>query len=764
MTKRKAGTEYTAGWYDWESRQVCFSYWKNGERMQHSFNTKWYFFLRREDAEIVACRKFDGLCDEVEEAGPYIKLFLPYYDERREVFIEWLRSKGVEPLEADVHPVDRYMFDSEIKISTNPKILYYDIETDARKGGWEDVGRHRLLSIAYAGRGEKVRCLIVDDSDDKGEKDLLNRFFNVIEKYDTLVAWNGAAYDEVVLRARAKHYKLYPRWNTINFLDLMQLFKKYYGRDESGSGVRISFSLENIAKTVLGKGKVKDIAVHRLIDVFNFEPDKLIEYNKRDVEIMQELDEKLGYTEAQTALAHLCNRFLCDRSLKSGYLVDGFVLKHAAKSQTAHFRTKNYNEGQEEERGIEGAFVMDPIIGLHEQVCDLDFSSLYPSIMIAWNVSPEKKIVGEADQLEDYAIAANKAKFSNMTSGSFPTIVKTALDARSHWKKEAARLEKEGQENSVEHRIAKNRSDAWKVLANSMYGMLSSPFARYYDPDCGEAITITGKTIIQKVIKLAGDYGIKVVYGDTDSVFIKSSKDQAIEFAGLAEKYLDEWVKECGALPGLIKLKLDAEFLRIFFTAKKRYAGKKATGKWDVRGLELVRSDGCKYAREFQRKMVEYVLEAAHPNAEGAKEIVMKWADELDEGKVDAEFLLLAQSLSRSIESYKVETLHVRIAKELMAKGKEVYVGMKIPYIVVGKEGARLKAVHIDDYDGKYDANQYWTGKVFPPVQRILEAVLPSPNFEWKSFLKYLNRNKKQANLFGRKKNDGKADPKESGE
>lgn len=764
MAKKKKGVEYTAGWYDWDSRKICLAYWDNEKRMQHSFDSKWYFFLKRKDAEEVACRKFDGFCDEVEEDGDFIKLFMPFYDERRETFIEWLREKGVEPLEADVHPVDRFMFDNELKISDSPKVLFYDIETDSRKGGWDDIGQHQLLSIAYAGKGEKVRCLIADSSDEEGEKDLLNRFFNIVEKYDTLIAWNGAAYDEVVLRARAKLHKIFLKWNSVNFLDMMQLFKKYYGRDESGSGVRISFSLENIAKTVLGKGKIKDIETHRLIDVFELNPEKLIEYNKRDVEIMLELEEKLRYVEAQTSLAQLCNRFLGDRSLKSSYLVDGFVLKYAAKSKIAHFKTKMYYEGQDEERQIEGAFVMDPVLGLHEQVCDLDFSSLYPSIMISWNVSPEMKLAKDFSDpsFEDYATAANDAKFDMTSSGVFPSIVKTALDARSHWKKEAARLEKEGLESSTEHRIAKNRSDAWKVLANSMYGMLSSAFSRYYDPDCGEAITVTGKTIIQKVIQFARDHGIEVIYGDTDSVFIKSSKDQAIEFSVLAEKHIDEWASRLGAMSGLIRLKLDAEFTRIFFTAKKRYAGKKTTGKWDVRGLELVRSDGCKFAREFQRRIVEYVLEADFPSADKAKSIVEVWARRLNSGKVDAEYLLLAQSLSHSIEAYKVEPVHVRIAKELMAKGKEIYVGMKIPYIIIGKDGTRQKAVHVDEFDGNYDAQQYWIGKVYPPVQRILDAIFPKEEKMWKQMLKHLQHNKRQGNLFEREENDGQVEQEKS--
>lgn len=736
---------YTGGFWDFKEEKVVLLRWEDGNRVQESHDFDWYFFLKESDFEKVDGQELDGFIDRAEPAGKFVKLFMPYFtkDERRQRCIDFLRENEVEPLEADVYPVDRFVFDNDIEIETAPHLLYFDLETDSRQGGWDNIELHRILTIAFCSETGETKCLAAKTADDKGEKELLERFFDVINEHDVLVGWNSTGYDEPLLRARAKRLGLYPNWRSVGFLDLMELFKRYFMRDDSGSGVRISFSLENIGQTVLGKGKMKDLPKHRLIDVFKSDLPKLIEYNKRDVEMLRELEERLHYINAQAVLSKLCNRFLSDISCKSQNLVDGFVLKHAAKENKVHFRTKKEFGGDEKQ--IEGAFVMAPVLGLHEGICDLDFSSLYPSIVISWNISPETKLEGTTDR--PVAVAANNAQFCTDEKGVFPAISELALKHRQEWKDKAKQLENAGQEDSLDFRLAQQRSNAWKVLANSMYGVLSSKFSRYYDPQCGEAITITGKTIIQKVIAFAESKGIPVIYSDTDSVFIKESKEVAEVFAKKAELHISDFAKGVGAKPGLIRLKLDAVFERILFTSKKRYAGKKSNGKIDVRGLELIRSDGCRYARELQRRIIDFCLEAKSPTVEVAMTILKRWAEKLFAGEVDSEDLQLTQTLSKSLESYKVNLVHTRIAKELIAKGKEVYIGMKIPYILTGKVDGKATAVHVSEYAGKYDAHQYWSGNVYPATQRILEAVFPKQKQKWKR-LESFDPNPAQKVLF----------------
>lgn len=761
---------YTRGWFDFDSGEVCFSYWsapsESGVRMVHRYDSDWYFSLGREDAEKVASRELDRMVDRAEEDGEYVKVFMPFYSHKRgasqrKELIDWLKKKGVTSLEADVNPVDRYMYDHQIEISTSPKILYFDLETDASKGGWEDISLHRILSVAYGTSLRDVDCMVAKEPTYKGEADLIDRFLDVASQYDILAAWNGKSYDEPVLKARAKKCKLYLNWRMLGFLDLLLLFKRYYMRDEAGSGVRISFALENIARTVLQKGKVEGIDQRKMRELLLSDPDKLVEYNKRDVELMIELERKMGYVESQITLARLCNRFLDDRALMSSHLVDGFVLKYAAqeKEHKIRFSTKHYHgdekDEEREQSSFKGAYVMDPVLGMHEGVCDLDFSSLYPSIVTALNISPETKLgrnltvkLGEDRKT---SCAANGTVFRTDQEGVFPAICKLAMKARQEWKDKSIAMEREGKDGELEHRIAKQRSDAWKVLNNSMFGVLSSKYSRYADPECGEAITVTGATITKRVIELAQSRGLVVVYADTDSQFPKCTTEIAGEFSSLAEKNVDEYLGTIGGKEGLIKLKLDAEFLRIVFVAKKRYFGKKSTGKWDVRGMELIRSDGCRYMRELQRRIITFLLEAERPNSNVAKRIVEKWAEKLFEKKVEVEDLLLAQTLAQPIAAYSQDVVHVRVAKELLEKGREVYVGMKIPYVVVGKDEGRLKAVHVDDYKGEYDPRLYWKSKVYPATHSILEVVFPEQKYQWEQLYDFELGGPRQKDLFKRK-------------
>jgi DNA polymerase elongation subunit (family B) len=118
---------------------------------------------------------------------------------------------------------------------------------------------------------------------------------------------------------------------------------------------------------------------------------------------------------------------------------------------------------------------------------------------------------------------------------------------------------------------------------------------------------------------------------------------------------------------------------------------------------------------------------------------VLQYREFLFDGKAVADELVLSQSIQKPLDEYKIEGIHVRIAKERLEAGHEVYQGMKIPYVVTGREGGKksgkLQGVHVDDFDGEYDAHVYWRDKVYPPVMRVLEAAFPGHG--WKALLNY---------------------------
>lgn len=760
---------FTAGWYDTNMRkpEICLTYWEKGRREIDAIKFDWYFYLTDEDAnKVIGARFFDNLTDDVRPTkdGRFARVYMPYYGDDRKDLIKWLVSKGIEPLEGDVNPLGRFMFDNKVKINPDPRVLFYDLETDPRTG-FGDIPGHRILSVAYGHNPDDIECLIAASDNDKGEEELLNAFLDVVVDNDTLIAWNSKVYDEIVTKARVRRLGLRVNWQMVNFLDYMLLFKRYYQRDEAGAGVKVSYALDNICEKCLGKGKV-DIGIekHKMIELWRNNKPLLEKYNKVDVLRIYQLEEKFHYIKAHAIMAQVCNRFLSDRALKAGYLIDGFVLRYATLNGV-RFPTKHYKDSDELPEKIEGAWVMEPVPGLHEGVCDLDFSSLYPSVIRAFNISPEVRVPeAEIEAIEratgddlanhGYSVAASGAVFKTEPEGVFPAIVTLAVQGRDKFKKTALRLEEDGKENSAEHREAFQRSLVWKQLANALcLGTMASSYSRYYDRESGQALTTSAKMLEESVVKLADELGIPTIYGDTDSGFMRCTKKVGKEFIPRAEEHVDKLLDLRGAATGLLKLKLDAYFLRLVFTGKKHYVGKKDTGVWDIRGIELVRSDGCRYTRELQRRILELMLEARTPTPQKAEKIIRKWADRLFSGELPVEELVMAQSLGQPIDDYaktkagEPQQVHARVAKEMLASGKEVFEHMKIPYVFVGKDReGNLKAVHAEDFDGHYDPVHYWN-RVYPASQRFLMSAWPREEGLWDALEKY-NPKAPQKELF----------------
>lgn len=716
------GHRYVAGWFDYQHMCICLK--QEGSSEVETFPFEHYFYLDgRPSGKVI------DIFSDVEMDGRWCRCFTPATIAGRKEIVEALEPVGVKTFEADVSPINRFLTDNDLAFG-DLRVLYFDLETDGR-AGWDKLDQHRILMIGYYSTVLGKIHHLVAGADKESERECIARFLRIIEDHDLLVAWNGDAYDEPVLKARAKLHGFGDswdeRWRMVNFLDLMRLFKKYYARDDQNSGVRVSFALDNVAKAVLGHGKMKKPMLTKdgrndpaqaIVDTWEERPGDLVEYCERDVEIMVELEKKFGFIAFHKTLSNLCGRFLSSYTLWSGYLNDAFVLRWGRKNEQ-HFRTKYtfYDERLDTEK-IEGAYVMEPVVGMHEGVSDLDFASLYPNVIRTFNISPEVKSHGKIGPL-----AFNGVRFHSSNRGAFPQIVEETLQLRKKYKERVVALEAEGKEGTIYHLRAKQMSDAYKLLGNTMYGILASPMLRYYDPECGEAVTSSARACIQHVMKEAVARKIPVLYGDTDSCFVGCGRDQALEFAKEMEGSLDRFILDRGGLPGFIRLDLDVVYDRIIFVTKKRYAGLKDTGKLDVKGLEFIRSDNCKVARDMQRRLIDYLLGVDKPSVKMAVQLVERFRSRCYAGELGMEDVVLAQSISRKLDAYKASPPHVRIAREMLKKGQEIYEGMKVPYFIVGCSKGQQIVLHASEFEGQYDAEFYWSKKIYPPTGAVLEAV-----------------------------------------
>ena len=371
---------------------------------------------------------------------------------------------------------------------------------------------------------------------------------------------------------------------------------------------------------------------------------------------------------------------------------------------------------------VEGAFVKLPEPGIYDNLVVFDFRSLYPSIIITYNVDPNT--ICKED--EDAYISPVGVKFKKTPAGLIPSTLKTLIALRSELKKRVKEMEKKKREWSEnEHALyekLKARVQALKILANSFFGYMAYANSRWYSRECAASVTAWGRQHIKSAAAFAEKKGFKVLYIDTDSLFLLlngKSKEDAL-------KLLEEINRQ---LPGEMELELEAFYKRALFVskkanekgAKKKYALLREDGEVKIRGFELVRRDWSNIARETQRKVLEVILKEG--SKEKAVEIVKDVVKRLRDGKVDLKELIIYTQLKKKPESYEVKSPELVAALKARKRGIPVDRGSVVPYIITKKGGNISEKAEYADFATDYDPEYYIDHQVLPAVLKILKEL-----------------------------------------
>jgi len=264
---------------------------------------------------------------------------------------------------------------------------------------------------------------------------------------------------------------------------------------------------------------------------------------------------------------------------------------------------------------------------------------------------------------------------------------------------------------SAEYRVLDARQKAVKVITNAAYGYAGWTGARWYIKPVAEAATAWGRQIILDAIKMAEKCGLNVVYGDTDSIFLKHDKEKIEKLS----REIEEKLK--------LEIKPDKIYTRIFFTeAKKRYAGLLPDGKLDIVGLEVIRGDWAGVAKKVQEKVLEIILKEQSPTK--AAKFVQQYIVELKQKRVPYRDLIIWKTLTKPIEEYEIKASHVETARMLMKKGWKLSVGDKVGYVAIvgtGRLYERVKPYMLASYD-EIDIEYYVSKQIVPAAARILES------------------------------------------
>ena len=429
------------------------------------------------------------------------------------------------------------------------------------------------------------------------ERDMLKKFINhwITNYPDVVTGWNSRLFDITYIANRVerilgeKYKKDLSPWKLVSKgeifiggnphhffnltgiqqLDYLDVFKKYgytYGTQES-------YKLDHIANVVLGERKLDYSEYGNLFTLYKENHQKFIDYNIRDVQVVDRIEQRTGLLTLAMTVAYKSLTNLSDAFGSVG-MWDSIIYNEMRRRNLVVPPKKKVQK----ERQIEGAHVKDPIVGMHDWVVSFDLNSLYPHLIMQYNMSPEtivdKEMKGvtvdrllEGDEFKiekELCMTAKGIHFSKSKKGIIPDLIDSLYNERVEMKRKMLEAEEEkeqgGDKNEIDTRIQTygNQQLAIKILMNSLYGAMSNEFFRYYDIRIAESITMSGQHTIRsaekainenlnKILKTVNkDYVIAI---DTDSLYInfgplvkKVLGDNVSRQRGL--KFLDKLAKE----------------------------------------------------------------------------------------------------------------------------------------------------------------------------------------------------------------------------
>ncbi len=673
-----------------------------------------------------------------------------------------LNRAGVDVFEADVRPPERYLMERFITAPVlfggtpdaegvllnaqlkpdpdyRPKLRLVSLDIETTENG-------ELYSIALEGCGERQVYMLGAPNGDASIVDfdleycdsravILKKLNDWFARHDpdAIIGWNVVQFDLRILHEHARRLgvplKIGRGGEEMQWREHGS--RNHYFASAAGrliiDGIESlrsatwsfpSFSLENVAQTLLGEGKAINNPYQRMDEINRmFAEDKpaLAKYNLKDCELVTRIFAK---TELLT--------FLLERASvtglpadRSGGSVAAFTHLYMPLMHRQGFVAPNL--GTNPPQASPGGFVMDSRPGLYESVLVLDYKSLYPSIIRTFLIDPVGLIEGlqhpdDADSVPGF----RGARFSR-TRHCLPAIVARVAEGRETAKRE--------------HNAP--LSQALKIIMNAFYGVLGSSGCRFFDTRLASSITLRGHEIMLRTRQLIEEQGHAVIYGDTDSTFVwlrrLHGQEEAAQIGHALVKHVNDWwrahVRDEYGLESALELQFEIHYKRFLMPtirgaeegSKKRYAGlvTRSDGSEEMvyKGLETVRTDWSLLARQFQQELYERIFQRK-PYQDYVRDYVRKtFAGEFDDR------LVYRKRLRRTLDDYERNVPpHVRAARLAddynaeQGRPRQYQNGGWISYVITlaGPEPLEVRRAAID-----YD--HYITRQLQP----VADAILP---------------------------------------
>jgi len=620
------------------------------------------------------------------------------------------------------------------------KILAFDIEAV------EENGKQKIVMLSMKSKNfERVLTYQEDEHYEKyvevvkDEKELLEKFVDIVNKQkpDILVGYNSDLFDMQVIQQRADELKVKfilskdsselkfarrarisaARFKGLVHVDLFEFINNILSPQMQTEVM----TLDAVSAELLGDNKI-EIEYEEILEDWRKGKDlaKLAEYCLKDSELTLRLAEFI--LPQIYELSRLSGQILFDTSrMTYSQLVEWYLSKKAYLMNNIIPNQPKWEDIQrrKEVSPYEGAFVKEPIAGLHENIAVMDFRSLYPSIIATFNISPET-FNCEDCRKDGFEVPEMKYWFCKRKKGFISTVIKELIEKRASIREKMKKLKKD----SEEWKRLDREQLATKTVANATYGYFGFAGSKWYCRQCAQSSAAFGRFYIKKVIDEAVREGFTVIYADTDSMFVKTKGDVKKK----TKLFLEKMNK---SLPGMIELDLQGMYMRGIFiprgvgpgTAKKRYALMDENGVLTIRGLEKVRRDWSNVAKNTQEKVLELILEKK--DVEGAVKYTQNVIKELKSGKIPLKDLTIYEQLTKPLSEYKAIGPHVVAARKIKERGRPIGEGMVIMFVITkGKGSISERAEPIEDTDiKKIDEDYYISHQIVPAALRVLTVL-----------------------------------------
>jgi DNA polymerase elongation subunit (family B)/DNA modification methylase len=504
------------------------------------------------------------------------------------------KNRSAKSYEADILFTKRYVIDKIASFDkTVLKYFFIDIEVLCKE--FPDPMKAKdpiscitiFNSLITSGNHTKTWFL----KDYKDELTMLQEFINYVklEQPDLIMAWN-VSFDYTYLHQRIKNFAkmispinearygnidgiLYPAG--ISIMDYMEMFKKIYMREQS-------YALDKIAQKYLGETEWKQ-------ETFGVLDDTVKAKNINDINRMIKIEQQMQIMDYYDEIRRFAMCLWEDLTANSRIL-DMLVLREARKRNIILPNKKKKDENDITE-DLQGAYRRAEA-GVYKNIYKADIVSMYPSQMVNFCLDAQNISLTEGLNIDNLLIKQN------------PDALLTAITKKLMLQKDALKKSlKEAPE--AEKKMLQNKYNAIKGLVNSMYGVTAFAGFRLYNYEIASRITFLSRDLLMYVEQKMKDMGYEVIYTDTDALMYKAEKDEIV----LLNKLVQDWAIEKFEKMDLnITFESEGMFNKLLILAKCRYYGI-AGSKVEIKGLEIKRSNSSKYEADYQKRLINLVLE-----------------------------------------------------------------------------------------------------------------------------------------------------------